>query len=354
VNRRAAPLLALGAALAVPSAAQTPDPLFARWSWAPQSQGSRPAGLGGAYVGIADGVKAAHANPAGLSLIPVRELNLSSGRPWFAAGSGLGPIRAAAYVAKTDDQRAGSLQSSVWETGLAVGVLVRPRVRVGASLAWSRLALEDDRAGAVSAEDGHLRLTTGVLVHLVGADTRSLHSLRLGVSYAPGFDWAATAAGGRLAQDGPETVAIRRPSLLTVGLGWRASDRMSFAAQGDFIRYSEVVDALRRNAGAGAEGFNLPDTIEPRIGTEFGAPLWCGCGVVKMRLGLHYQSPGTLRYRGADAVLAQAFTPGAWRTVATAGGSFFTEFFTNAVRLDLDARDLFDERELSFGIVWRF
>jgi hypothetical protein len=36
------------------------------------------------------------------------------------------------------------------------------------------------------------------------------------------------------------------------------------------------------------------------------------------------------------------------------GASLFTEHYSHAVRLDLDARDLFDGPGLSFGIVWRF
>jgi hypothetical protein len=36
------------------------------------------------------------------------------------------------------------------------------------------------------------------------------------------------------------------------------------------------------------------------------------------------------------------------------GGSFLAEYFGNAVRLDLDSKDLFDGPALSFGIVWRF
>jgi hypothetical protein len=354
VTAREAALLALCAALGGPAAAQVPEPRFAGWNWAPQAQGSRPAGLGGAFVGIADGVKAAHANPAGLSLIPVREVNLNSGKPWFAAGSGLGPVRAAVYLAETDAQNTGSLESSVWETGLAVGALVRGRVRLGATVAWSRLTLDDGVPGGLNADSGRVRLTAGALIHLVGGNTRSVPSLRLGVAYEPGFDWSAETGGGPAA-GGRETIDIHRPTLLKVGLGYRASDRLSFAAQADIIRYSEVVLALRRNAGpAAAEGFSLPDTLEPRLGTEFGAPLWCGCGVVKGRLGLHYQSPGTLRYDGTDPTLTQAFTPRGWRTVATAGASFFTEHFSNALRLDFDVRDLSGERELSFGVVWRF
>ena len=116
-------------ALAPPLAAQTNDPLFAGFRWAPGAPGSRPAGMGGAFVGLADGVKAAVANPAGLTLIPINEIGLSSGKPWLGAGFGPQRFRVAGYLAQTDEARVdvpgidgssrGFLDSSVWEAGVA-------------------------------------------------------------------------------------------------------------------------------------------------------------------------------------------------------------------------------------------
>jgi hypothetical protein len=76
--------------------------------------------------------------------------------------------------------------------------------------------------------------------------------------------------------------------------------------------------------------------------------------VVKLRGGAHYQSPGTLRYSGPDPALAAAFPSLQWTAVYSLGASFFSEYLGNAVRLDLDSKDLLDGPELSFGIVWRF
>jgi hypothetical protein len=360
--------------LASPLAAQTTDPLFAGFRWAPTSVGSRPAGMGGAFVGLADSVKAAVANPAGLTLIPISEIGLSSGKPWIGAGFGRRRVRMAGYITQTEEARVelseigpsngGFLDSSVWEAGLAVGVELHPRVRIGASLAWSRLRLEGQRtvAGAeeqeavvssVDGDEGHFRTSAGLLVVLVGANARALPSLRLGVSYQPGFDWSAQMKREPAAPASP--IGIRRPTVITAGFAWRAVDRWTFLAQGDVIRYSEVVDALERNVGASAAAsFRLPNVVEPRLGAEFSAPLWCGCGSVRLRGGLHYRSPGTLRYEGVDPIAARAFAPGAWKTVATIGASLFAEYFGNGIRLDLDSRDVFDGPDLSFGIVWRF
>jgi hypothetical protein len=75
---------------------------------------------------------------------------------------------------------------------------------------------------------------------------------------------------------------------------------------------------------------------------------------VRLRGGLHYRSPGTLRYLGPDPILRRTFAPESWRTVATLGASFFAEHMGHALSLDIDSRDVFEGPDLSFGIVWRF
>jgi hypothetical protein len=333
--------------------------------------GSRPAGVGGAFTAIADGSKAVFVNPAGLALIPSWEADLSSGERWAALSSHpIHHVTLSAYATSLGDQDletaphdgapGTSLASSEWEAGVGFGAEPLPRVKIGAAVAWSHLSLDGHADAALggatraTADSRHARVTAGVLLNLLGTDTRSLPALQLGVSYQPGFDWSAAVAGP--GPSGPEVfpIAVRRPSLVTAGLAWRTNDRWGFSAQGDLIRYHEVVDALRRNVGAQGDGFSLPDAVEPRIGAEFGAPLWCGCGVVKLRAGLHYQSPGTLRYGGEDPTALAAFTAGRWHAAYSLGGSFMTEHFGKAVRLDLDAKDLFDGPEISFGVALRF
>jgi hypothetical protein len=347
-------LLILAGAPASAAQAQTADPIFAAWRWAPGSPGSRPAGLGGAFTGVADGGKAAYSNPAGLVQIPAWEVDLSTGERWAAlSGGGLGRLRLSAYVTNTGDQRLELLDSSSREAGLAFGAQPFPRVKVGGALAWSHLSADGaDEATTVAADSTKVRLTAGLLLTLIGAEAGPRPSLGLGLSYQPGFDWSAEVADGSTGEPAV-SAAIRRPSLISAGLAWRAT-RWSFSAQGDLIRYHEVVDALRRNVGTRADGFRLPDAVEPRVGAELLTPLSCGCGVVALRGGIHGRSPGTLGYEGDDPVAAAAFAAGHWRTVATLGASFLTEHFGKALRLDLDARDLLDGPDLSFGMAFRF
>jgi hypothetical protein len=353
---RAVPTVLLCVILAPSAPAQTADPLFAGWSFAPESVGSRPAGLGGAFVALADDTKAAYVNPAGLSLVPLTEVSLSSGERWASAATDLRPLHVAGYLTRHEEATA-SLSASAWEGGLAAAFRPRRRVSLGGAVAWSRLSLETSDSAAAggpvaSGDDTHVRFTVGMLIELTDTSRRSLPALRLGISFQPGFDWSIPVARTPGASPGP--VDVRRPTLVSTGLAWRPTDRWTITVQGDIVRYHEVVDTLERNDAAAAAGFSLPNAVEPRLGVEFGAPLWCGCGVVKFRSGIHYRSPGTLRYEGPDDAIARAFNQGDWETVATLGASIFSEYFGYALRLDVDAKDVFHGPELSFGLVFRF
>ena len=367
IGRTLACVLA-GAACA---SAQTTDPIFAGWRFAPPATGSRPAGMGGAFVAVADSVRAAVANPAGLTLIPITEVSAAIGEPFLGASVGWSRFRLSGYLARTDEASvtlgdfvpggAGSLESSVLESGLAVAVELHPRIRVGGSMAWTRLRMDGERlvgasggpqlpAASVQADDSQLHATAGLMLILVGSNQRALPSLRLGVSYQPGFDWNA-----RMTEPaGSSDIEIRRPSLVSIGLAWRASDRWRLAAQGDVIRYGEVISTLEHNDGDATDGFSMAHAVEPRVGAEFSAPLSCGCGLAALRAGLHHRSAGTLLYEGPDPLAARAFSAQSWRTVATLGASLSAEHFGHALRFDLDSRNLFDGPELSFGISWRF
>jgi hypothetical protein len=365
--------LAFGFVLACAACApaQTTDPVLAGWSFTPPATGSRPAGLGGAFVGVADSVRAAVANPAGLTLIPITEVSGAVGEPFFGTGVGLGRFRLSGYIARADEAAvtladlppgsAGSLESSVLESGIAAAIELHPRLRVGGSLAWTRLRMDGERtvsgsggapvpAASVHSDDSQLHPTAGLMLILVGANQRALPSLRLGVSYQPGFDWNARTTDASV----PSDVEIRRPSLVSIGLAWRASDRWRFAAQGDVIRLGEVISTLRRNVGDAADGFFMSHVVEPRLGAEFTAPLWCGCGLAALRGGLHYRSPGTMRYEGPDPTAARAFSARSWRTIATLGASLSGEHFGHALRFDVDSRNVFDGPELSFAVSLRF
>lgn len=357
--------LALAGA-AAPAAAQTTDPVFAGWRFSPATVGSRSAGMGGAFVAVADDARAAVTNPAGLTQVPTHEVSLSSGRPWAAVASGRRRFRFAAYATKAEQEPAApregperiSLQPSITEFGFAGGLQMFKRVRVGFAVAHSRMVVEEEGRNAangaaplhplVGGEDAQVRFTAGLLVDLLRVNGGSTSPLRFAFAVQPGIDWTVPQTTGG-------TVDVRRPTVTSFGLGWRADNHWSFSLQNDFIRFQDVVATLRRNVGEeAAAGFDLPDEVEPRVGGEYATPLTCGCGSIKVRAGLHYQSPGTLRYEGDDPELAAAFTSQRRVVVFTLGGSLFAEHFGNALRFDIDARDVLDGPALSFGVVWRF
>lgn len=348
------------ALLPLMAAAQTDEVAFADWRANPLTLGSRPAGMGGAFVAVADDARAAFINPAGLTQIPLTEFSVSSGRPWLALASGRRRMRFAAYYTRGEQEPLPALpggprpalQPAIWEAGAAVGFQPFHRVRLGVGVAYRNLEIEQEGGGAahplVGGSDGEVRVTVGTLVDLIPARVVGSSPFKLGVSVQPGVTF-------RIPRPGGPDVEVRRPSVSGAGLSWRASNSWSFSGQVDFIRYQEVVDALRRNVGhvAGAD-FNMSNVAEPRLGAEFATPLRCGCGTVKVRAGLHYESPGTLRFLGGDPVLHDAFRVRSWRTTVTLGASFFTEYLANAVRIDVDSRDLLDGPALSVGVVWRF
>lgn len=353
--------------------AQTADPSFGAWRWAPEPPGSRPAGLGSAYVALADSVRAATINPAGLALIPDWEFGVSSAHFWAGAAHGGQRVRMAAYVAETDTpssggpevDEAGPLTASVREIGLTSAFEPVRGVRLGVTASWARLRVDGDPfplAGSpdssvsLAGDSTKLRWTLGALVDLTRRRGLSVPSLRLGFAVQPGLDWAVDRSAS--APDAvPETtsVELRRPTLVSAGLAWRSSARWTVAAEADLIRYSEVLDTLTANVGSEtSDAFQLGDAVEPRLGLEFAAPLSCGCGSVRVRGGVRGRSPGSLRYSGEDAALAVAFPGASWRAVFTLGASLVGEYFGRAIRLDLDSTDLLEGPRLSVGATMRF
>ncbi len=101
----------IAATLPAPAGAQTSDIVFGAWSWRSRDPGSRPAGLGGAYVAVADSIRTAAVNPAGLALIPKAELAAGTANLWAGIGYSLrraatpaGPVTPLGPVAGPDDR----------------------------------------------------------------------------------------------------------------------------------------------------------------------------------------------------------------------------------------------------------
>ena len=207
----------LAAFLPVPGQAQTSDIVFGGWSWRSRDVGSRPAGLGGAYVAVADSIRTATVNPAGVALIPRAELAAGTANLWAGVGFSLrstakaatppqGPTPAApppripvrptqpggtlvvpcaparltrplavalfAEQAVTQDNRvevvrgpslteSGQLSSTAEEVGLSVARGLVPWLDLGVTVSWRHVRLEGESAILNLAGDELSRVTIG-------------------------------------------------------------------------------------------------------------------------------------------------------------------------------------------------
>ncbi|HET9316366.1 MAG TPA: hypothetical protein VFQ51_12305, partial [Vicinamibacteria bacterium] len=172
---RSALLSAAVVLTSLPLAAQTDELVFANWRTNPITIGSRPAGMGGAFVAVADDARAAFFNPAGLTQMPLTEISASSGRPWLSAATGRTRVRFAAYftdaeqegLSSVDDEARPSLQPSVWEIGAAAGYQPFRQVRLGVSVAYRHLSIDEEDGGGTphpltGGSEGRVRATAGL------------------------------------------------------------------------------------------------------------------------------------------------------------------------------------------------
>jgi hypothetical protein len=212
--RRAVGLALMAAvAAAAPASAQTGDVVFGGWSWRSRDPGSRPAGLGGAYVAVADSIRTVGVNPAGVALIPKAELAAGTANLWAGFGYSLGhttslakpagpaapagpvagrptqpavpgvpcaparqtrPFAVALFAerATTQDNQvdvvrgparseSGRLSSSAEEVGLSLARGLLPWLNFGVTVAWSHVRLEGQSAVTNLAGDELSRVIVG-------------------------------------------------------------------------------------------------------------------------------------------------------------------------------------------------
>ena len=115
------------------------------------------------------------------------------------------------------------------------------------------------------------------------------------------------------------------PSRVSGGLLFRPSSVVWITGQVDWVRWSQVSDALVSpdDRPSRAE-FSLDDTIDGRFGLELRAeygesPLW---GRAMLRFGLHLRGRGLLEYTGADAVEMARYGNSSHATDWSLGGAF--------------------------------
>jgi hypothetical protein len=370
------------------SEAQTSDVAFGGWTWKPREIGSRPAGLGGAFVAVADDSRAALHNPAGVALVPNFEVALGTGERWGAVALALrgrtvpisgvpansaaeprpcppGPqprpwaVAVFAQQSLAHQSRVevvngpglvdeGVLSASREQIGVAVARGLVHWLNLGLSLTWRHLRLEggstlrdaagnDRRRVTLDGDANKGRAVLGALATFGPAWSPT--TFRVGVAYER--DLSAWTIGRREVDVSAGTVAapahvrIEEPPVVSGGLAWRISDAWLVAGQLDYIWYSDVVGALRHNEAVEAGAFRLSDGFEPRFGLEYTRPSPIG-GYLRLRAGVRRETGGRLSYEGSDLARRQAFTPVPTAFRAAAGASLLAEFYDTAARFDLD------------------
>jgi hypothetical protein len=385
LDRRA---LAVFAFCLVPSAvrAQTSDIFFGGWSWRSREPGSRPAGLAGTYVAVADGVRTTPINPAGLPLIPQLEAALGTG-PWWggvarrlerpAPAPPSRPTEAAAPVPCPPPRRArplalaiyvdqsetrvnaqevvhgpgigetAALESTTEELGGGLAKGLTPWLDMGATIAWRHVRMDgrsvvtdaldrEQQRVTLAGDSNKARAIVGALASFGPAWAPT--AFRVGVAYQWDLmDWSVERsvidrANGVAGE--PAQVAILEPPVLSAGLAWRFSDTWLIAGQLDYTWNDRIARATAQSAGPG-QPFAARDHFEPRGAIEMTRPSPLG-GYYKLRVGIRREISGRVAYQGTDPVLRQAFqdAPAAFR--GSVGFSFLGEFYEKGLRLDVD------------------
>lgn len=397
---RASFLVVLIALVPATAPAQTSDIFFGGWSWRPRDQGSRPAGMAGTYVAVADSVRTTAINPAGLALIPRVEGSAGIGPLWAGIGKRLQtgsdappatrptqpdnpvpcppprrarPWAAGLYVEQADTQTnqleavlgpgvgaTATLDGTTEELGGGLAKGLTPWLDVGATVAWRHLRFDgrsivSDALGreqqriTLAGDANKARAIVGALATFGPAWAPT--ALRVGVAYQWDLlDWTVERtltdrARGVAGQ--PTSVAITEPPVLSAGVAWRFSDTWLIAGQLDYTWYDRVAAAIQGTAGP-SDRFTARDHFEPRGAIEMTRSSPLG-GYYKLRAGLRREVSGRVAYEGPDPVLRQAFlgTPTTFR--GSVGASFLAEFYEKAVRLDVDLSQVVLQRQSSLS-----
>ncbi|HEX6738817.1 MAG TPA: UPF0164 family protein [Vicinamibacteria bacterium] len=329
-------LLALSLVMwgAAPARAQTADVYYRSWRWMEEPAAGRAAGLAGASTALVDDAAAAEANPAALTTLTKNELTGSllhrgagtsalgdslAARTGFGFGALAGRLNprwaVGAFVSEPQAVRIdlaspiggdglrdeGHLDGVVVQRGIAAAFRVNPKLHVGVRVSanhldldgeYRRLAAADAPRLLVQARGDSTRVATrvGVLLEMT-------RRLRLGLVRESGARWPVqrTASSPLLQEtlDPGSEEELRQPSVVSGGLLFRASPKLLFSGQLDYVRHGVLRPAdVVRPGGYAPSSYEL-FAWEARLGMEVSLPL--PSLSVQLRAGLHTLGRGALR-----------------------------------------------------------
>jgi long-chain fatty acid transport protein len=318
---------------------QTNDHVYRSWRWEEDPGSPRAAGLAGAFTAIADDASASLTNPAGLANRPRTEamgslvrrgsgtigpgdalaastdLGLVGGSVSFGRRFGLGlhfsdPRDVSVNLARHDlpdsTYDAGFLQARLSTLGVAAGFEVTPRLRVGAGVARGHLELQGQDSVFRTRGDSLTQVdATGAdsaVTATLGALYDVTETLRVGLAAHTGGSFrvertAFSPAEGRTVDRG-SVYELRVPDVFSAGVAWRLPANFRLTAQADFVRYSQIRDALDVRRDLAAADYVLDDGLEGHIGLEWARTF--DPVTLQIRGGLWSQAPGSVAYVGPD------------------------------------------------------
>jgi long-subunit fatty acid transport protein len=362
--------LAAGLLLAAASTvgAQTNDRNFRSFQWVEDIGAARAAGMGGAFVALADDGSASFLNPAGLGQIRKGEVSagltlrksgtLRAGDTTESqAGIGyIGGVRAltkdlavGVFVTQPQEERillainpvdrvdSGFLDTSITEYGGAVSWSPEKRLFLGARLNLSHLSL----GGLLNHQLGR---GGSILVTMNGSQTKLTGQVGLlgklsdganiGVAYTQGVRWDVDRASTAI-PSGPLPSApfqLSSPSRLSGGVSYRPTRLVTVAGQVDYVLYSRLHETLQIvSLPVVASDYRLDNGVDLRAGVEWRFPrrsfTWSARG------GIYSQAPSSFQFIAlAPSQEAASFVGMGRQTMGTLGGSIESK---RGVRLDV-------------------
>ncbi len=350
-------------------AVDTPATTVTRTSYG--SPGARSAGMGGAFVGLSDDSSATFLNPAGILLLPQKEVTLEvrnrTASPEFAPALPLGvrtesdqtDVSFASLAIPFESRRFGlgffygslsnfdgsvstvrqpaagtnffaqisdaSLQDRYF--GVSGAAQIGEKVRVGAAAFQAKRNYDASftLVGAGSYVDNTSDADTGFNL---GTHVSVSDSFSLGFTYRSQLEFAGESTFRLVNNPIPARNPISTivPSAFTVGAGWKATDSLTFAFDVSRIRHSERVDdvtripeALRPTVGVSDSGTTIDvaanivakDGTDYRLGAEYSIPL--DAGTILLRAGYWSESdPTAFHSRRVGVVGARANAETIW------------------------------------------
>jgi len=309
--------------------------------------GARALGMGGAFIGVADDATAAFTNPAGLTILTRPELAAeykytqykTTGNTAVIAGG----VPSGAFLESTTTNDVSGVsflsfaypteratftlfrhelvnlktkvprQISTWNGdstynakvdtyGIAAGFKIVKGFSLGLNVGFSAL----DSYTILPGSPDYYKVTDSKVHGSAGLFWNPFGEFNVGAvyRYGPEFKFPTVYPGSSAYEDN-----LKIPDAYGLGLSYRFFNALTFAADVNYIRYSQMMNGYRlvdTTAGLQASDYKMDDAIEVSAGLEYAFPL--ASVPVAVRGGYRY-SPFHERYYDGPLVTYREWLP---------------------------------------------